>query len=238
MSDIVINIENLNLKIDNNVLFSDFSIQILKGERVGITGPSGCGKSTLLKSIIRQSFPNTSSISKFWKDEKLLYSYIPQKNGLLPWYSLEHNLNIFKKDILLYDETISKFKINQCLQNFPHQLSGGEYQRSVLAQSIINQPNVFLADEPLTELDITNKRKLLPYWSDKIKLSNATLVLISHDIDTLIYMCDKIVILSDKPAKFLNQFSINLTHARSDDFLISNDFIHFKKQILESIQKK
>ncbi|GHT39954.1 ABC transporter ATP-binding protein [Bacteroidia bacterium] len=238
MHDTVIEIEKLFLKMKGNDLLSDFSIKISNGERIGITGPSGCGKSTLLKSIIKGSFPKDSTTNKFLKNKDLIYSYIPQTNGLLPWYSLQKNLEIFKKNESLYEETINRLKLTNCLNNFPHQLSGGEYQRSILATAIIYHPNVFFADEPLTELDIVNKWDLLSFWSEKIEQSKSALIMISHDIDTLIYMCDKIVILSDKPATILNQFSINIPHTRSRDFLVSDDFINFKKQILESIQKK
>jgi len=237
MNRVVIDIEHLKLKINEIDLLSDFSIKFLKGERIGITGPSGCGKSTLLKSIIRGILPKNSNANKFFKDTNVQYSYVSQSNGLMPWYSLKRNLDIFKNDEALYAETISKFKLNNCLNNFPHQLSGGEYQRSILASAIIHKPDVFFADEPLTELDIVNKWELLAFWSEKIKQSNATLILISHDIDTLLYLCDKIIILSDKPSQILSEFSINVPHVRDIDFLVSENFVTSKKQLLESIHR-
>jgi ABC-type nitrate/sulfonate/bicarbonate transport system ATPase subunit len=97
MSEKVIEIKKLDLKIKGNDLLSDFSITISEGERLGITGPSGCGKSTLLKSIVKGSFPNNSNMELFFKNKDFIYSYIPQVNGLLPWYSLQKNLDIFKK---------------------------------------------------------------------------------------------------------------------------------------------
>lgn len=238
MSEIVIGIENLNLKIENNILFSNFSINVLKEERVGITGPSGCGKSTLLKSIIKNKFPNGSTFSKLHKSTIASFSFIPQSNGLLPWYSLQRNLNIFKKNLTLYEDTIKKFNINCCINNFPHQLSGGEYQRALLAEGIINQPDIYLADEPLTELDITKKWELLSYWSTKIKDDNATLILVAHDLDTLLYLCDRIIVLSDKPCKIIKEFDIPQPHPRQLDFLVSGEFIHSKKLLLESIKSQ
>jgi len=236
-TEILIDIEQLDLKINEIDLLQSFSIKILKEERVGITGPSGCGKSTLLKSIINGVFPKNSNANKFFKDKNVQYSYVPQTNGLLPWYSLNRNLDIFKKDESLFVETINKFKLNKCLNNFPHQLSGGEYQRSILASAIILKPNVFFADEPLTELDIVNKWEFLSFWSEKINQSNATLILISHDVDTLLYLCDRIIVLSDKPSQILKEFSVRVPHVRDVDFLVSEIFINSKKQLLESIQQ-
>jgi ABC-type nitrate/sulfonate/bicarbonate transport system ATPase subunit len=144
----------------------------------------------------------------------------------------------FQKNQPLYEETIDKFKLNKCINNFPHQLSGGEYQRGILASAIIYQPNVFFADVPLTELDIVNKWGLMSFWSEKIKESEAALILISHDIDTLLYLCDRIIVLSDKPSKILKEFSINIPHVRDIDFLVSDGFIDSKKQLLDVIQQK
>jgi len=237
MTELLIDIEQLDLKINEIDLLQNFSIKILKGERIGITGPSGCGKSTLLKSIINGIFPKNSNANQFFKDKNVQYSYVPQTNGLLPWYSLKRNLDIFKKDESLYAETINKFKLHNCINNFPHQLSGGEYQRSILASAIILKPDVFLADEPLTELDIVNKWEFLSFWSEKIKQSRATLILISHDVDTLLYLCDRIIVLSDKPAHILNEFSVNVPHVRDIDFLVSDNFVTSKKQLLESIRQ-
>jgi ABC-type nitrate/sulfonate/bicarbonate transport system ATPase subunit len=237
MAEILIDIEHLNLKIKEIDLLPDFSIKILKGERIGITGPSGCGKSTLLKSIVKGILPKNSNANKFFKNKNAQYSYVPQTNGLLPWYSLKRNLAIFKKDESLYTETINKFKLNNCINNFPHQLSGGEYQRSILTSAIIHKPDVFLVDEPLTELDIVNKWKLLSFWSEQIKQSYATLILISHDIDTLLYLCNRIIVLSDKPSQILDEFSINIPHVRDINFLISKNYVASKKQLLESIQR-
>ena len=238
MNEILIDIEHLNLKINEIDLLSDFSIKILKGERIGITGPSGCGKSTLLKSIINGVFPKNSNANKFFKDKGVRYSYVPQTNGLLPWYSLKRNLDIFKIDEFVYTETMNKFKLNNCINNFPHQLSGGEYQRSILASAIIHKPDVFFADEPLTELDIVNKWELLSFWIEKIEQYEATLMLISHDVDTLLYLCDRIIVLSDKSSKILDEFLINTSHVRNKDFLTSNTFNDSKRQLLGTIQQR
>lgn len=238
MSEPIIEIENLALNIEGHVLFSKFDLSLKLGERVGITGPSGCGKTTLIKSIIKNEFPEGSSKNKFTKNKNLIYSYAPQTNGLLPWFSLRKNLHVFKICKDLYEATIDSFKIQKSLDNFPHQLSGGEYQRAVLASSIIYQPDFFIADEPLTELDITSKWGLLSYWSDKIKSSNSTLLLVSHDIETLIYMCDRIIVLSDKPSTIKREFYVSEKHPRQLDFLVSEEFINSKKLLLDIIENE
>lgn len=175
MEQTILNIENLNLSIENNILLNDFNLSITKGQRIGITGPSGCGKSTLIKSIIYNGFPKGSNVKTFEKLDSLKSSYIPQNSGLLPWFSLQRNIDIFSNSANITNETIKSFNLKNSLSNFPHQLSGGEYQRATLLTAIVNNPNLFIADEPLTELDLRNKWHLLKYWSEYIKQNNSSL---------------------------------------------------------------
>lgn len=236
MPDVIIEIEQLNLKINSIELLKDFSFQLHKGQRIGITGPSGCGKSTLIKSLIKNTFPVGTTFLTFRKKGSSIYSYIPQSNGLLPWFSLKRNLRIFTKDNTLYTQVIQQFKLSNSLNNFPHQLSGGEYQRALLAAAIINCPDVYLVDEPLTELDITNKWDLLSFWSNQIRNAEATLLLVSHDIETLIYLCDKVIVLSDKPSRVIKEFAVTEPHPRQLDFLVSDTFTNSKKHLLKTIE--
>ena len=232
----IINISDLNLRMKDVSLLDSFSLSLSQGQRIGITGPSGCGKSTLIKSVINNKFPNSSAYKAFTKEENHRYFYIPQSNGLLPWFSLKANLQIFSNDPTLFLDVVNKFKLMDILDNFPHQLSGGEYQRAILAAAILNQTEVFLADEPLTELDINNKWTLLSYWSKNIKETGSTLLLVSHDIETLIYMCDSIIVLSDKPSVVLNELNISQEHPRLFGFLNSASFHESKQQLLDAIQ--
>ncbi len=228
-------IENLTLKLGSLILFNEFSIEVKKNKRIGISGPSGCGKSTFLKSIIHQKFPPNSTFDKFFLPqnfEELKIGYIPQTNGLLPWYSLKRNLELFTSDKIHIDEIVDSTELSGSLNIFPNDLSGGEYQRALLACSLLLKPLFFIADEPLTEIDFMRKWKLLKLWSSKIKEFNSTLIIVSHDIDTLLYLCDEIYLISDKPSNILQKFHIeNQQHPRGQETLFNSEMIEIKKQI-------
>jgi ABC-type nitrate/sulfonate/bicarbonate transport system ATPase subunit len=235
MSRTLIEIEDLNLCIDRVPLTTDLSLTLAEGDRLGITGPSGCGKSTLLKAIVSRNVPRGSTFGKFDVAKGLL-SYVPQSNGLLPWFSLKRNLAIYSHELLTDSEaTIQVFQLTNNLSSFPHQLSGGEYQRAVLAAAIINRPPIFLADEPLTELDISTKWNLLHYWSDKILTFDSSLLLVSHDLETLLYLCDKVIVLSDKPSEIKRMISVRTVHPRPLNFLLSEAFVEAKSELLRCI---
>jgi sulfonate transport system ATP-binding protein len=231
----VLNISSLNLVIEEKQLLTNFCLQINKSERVAITGPSGCGKSTFLKSIITGKFPKGSSMESFEKSSKEKYAYTPQKEGLSPWFSLKKNISIFNRDSQLAEKIIDKFGLKTVQNNFPNQLSGGEYQRSTIALALISKPNFLIADEPLTELDLFNKWTMLDFVSNYIAENQATLLLASHDPDTLLYLSDRIIILSDRPSKIETEIKLSAKHPRSIDYLTSDEFNEAKKILLDKI---
>ncbi len=235
----MIQIENLFLKINGLSLLNDFNISLNLGKRIGITGPSGCGKSTFIKSIILNNFPKGSNYKIFKSDisdVNFKIGYIPQNSGLLPWFSLKKNLELFSSDDDLLQEIITNTELSYNLNSFPHNLSGGEQQRALLACSIALKPKLFIADEPLTEIDFSRKKDILNYWSKKIKEFNSSLLIVSHDIDTLLFMCDEIILLSDKPSEILKKIEINnKPHPRSFDIVLSEEMIDYKRKLINKI---
>jgi NitT/TauT family transport system ATP-binding protein len=238
MSKPLLFISNLDLVINKNTLFCQISISLNCNERIGITGPSGCGKSTLLKSIINRKFPYGSKQDGFQYDASATCAYIPQSNGLLPWFSLKKNLSVFSKNSELTEQVIKRCRLENVLSSFPSQLSGGEYQRATLACGLISSPSLYIADEPLTELDLTNKWKMLSFWSDQIKETKASLLLVSHDPDTLLYLCDKVIVVSDKPSSVIAELNFSSQHPRDINFLTSPEFNMGKVNLLNRISSR
>lgn len=222
-SSCLIDINNLSLRIKGVELLNNFDLCICGSYRIGITGPSGCGKTTLLRSIVRSSPPEGSIFNKFVisLNSKERIGYAPQSGGLLPWYSLRRNLinvvagkttkNVEDANV---DEITEAFALSKQLDQYPSMLSGGEKQRSILAASIVLKPRVFVTDEPLTEVDLAGKWKLLQYWSSKIAEFESALVLVSHDVDVLLYLCDEIIVLTGKPSQISCRFFITAPHPR------------------------
>ncbi len=210
----LIKIENLNLSIiQEKPLLEEFNLTLKENQRIGITGPSGCGKTTLLKSLVTGKPSKFSTFHKFYIEESLngqqKIGYSPQSNGFMPWFTIQKSFKIFNCKNSLYLEIIEKFGLADCLKKYPIDLSGGEYQRAILAWNLILNPFLYLADEPLTEVDIQRKWRVLEYWSEYINMQQASLVLISHDIDTLLYLCDYILVLSGSPAKCKKVVKLN-----------------------------
>ncbi len=208
----LIDIQNLTLIIGTIQLLNGFSLKIKRGEQVGLTGPSGCGKTTLLRSIINGKPPKGSKFEQFNSDfGDVNITYAPQKNGLLPWYTVSKNFEILnsKKDKKLNLHKFTKFGIDSKFDSYPSELSGGEYQRVVLASAFLHEPELMIVDEPLTGVDINTKYKILQilykyFYGHRDK----SLLLVSHDVDVLMLLCDKIIFLNVASNTGINEISL------------------------------
>ena len=228
----LVEISNTDIKKFGIELFLNFSLSIKRNERIGITGPSGCGKTTLLEYILNQKINGVSS-NGIESTNDINISYVPQNQGLLPWYSLHRNMELHCSDERHIKNILSDLGLSNVSNSFPNELSGGEYQRAILGLAILNNPDLYIADEPLTQLDISSKWNYLEYWSKYISDRNASLLIVSHDIETLIFMCNKILIFPDKPIQSFNSLKIEFPYPRHKGLLKDDGYFSKLKELIE-----
>lgn len=237
----LISIDGLSFGHDKRELINSLSIEIGTSKRVGITGPSGCGKTTLLRSLIKKQLPLGAKYTslKICNDQ---FSYVPQKNGLIPWYSLRKNIELAVQasskfrppnQELDINSLLNNYGLAKVISNFPDQLSGGEYQRAVLAAAIAFQSCLIVADEPLTGVDNNTKWNVLEELTNNLADQNSSLLLVSHDVDTLVFLCDEIIVLGGIPARPIDKISIQNHHPRSRTDMTSNEFILMREHLFE-----
>lgn len=224
----------------------NLSFQVDEGEFVSIVGPTGCGKSTLLAclaGILRyQDGEIQLDGKKILKPEKN-FSMVFQSHSLLPWRSAlsnitygleiqgkkkEEALNIGKKLVSLVD--LSGFE-----HFYPHQLSGGMQQRVNLARALATDPAILLMDEPFASLDAQTRelmqQELLDIWQKNKK----TVLFVTHQINEAIYLSDRVVVLSARPAKIREILEVDLPRPRSLEIKLSDRFIKLEKKIWKLI---
>lgn len=201
----------------------DVSFTIEKGEYFGVVGESGSGKSTLARAILRllpkngeitngQVVLNGNDITR-WSNEKLRdvrwreMSFIPQSamNALDPvarigdqiLESIQAHENISKEDG--YRRAAELFKLvgldPKRLRDFPHQFSGGMRQRVLIAMSLSLNPDLIIADEPTTALDVVVKDQILDRIDRIQKQLHKSLLLVTHDISVVAENCDKTIVM-------------------------------------------
>jgi ABC-type nitrate/sulfonate/bicarbonate transport system ATPase subunit len=199
----VVDIERLSLYAGRRILVQGLSIRLGAGRRIGITGPSGCGKTTLLRAVVSRSLKPLGSATRFAITPGRI-GYIPQEGGLLPWYSLARNigLRIPAAESAQHDRVallLNSMELAGVRDDFPATLSGGELQRARLACAVAADPELYCADEPLTEVGLKQKWSVLERWSSEMGSRSASMLLVSHDLDTLTYLCDEVIVLRGAP---------------------------------------
>lgn len=207
------NPEQKPLKAVNNVNFG-----IKEGEIYALAGESGCGKSTLSKAITKL-VPITSgeiifqgqNIVKMTKQEQKNYPTNVQMVFQNPYSSLNPKMNI--KTILeeplsintsyskvkkksLIREVLNEVGLSQnILELYPHQFSGGQRQRIAIARALILNPKLLIADEPVSALDASIQAQIINLLKELKKQRNLTILFISHDLNVIRYLADRIGIM-------------------------------------------
>lgn len=193
------------------------SLALNRNESQGVIGESGCGKTTLLKTLmglykptegeIRFKGDGTTTFSrKDWKEFRRNVQIIFQD----PFDSFDPKLTIreaLEEPLLVHnvlnrderiDEVLHQVELDpptKYLDRFPRQMSGGELQRVSIARALILEPEVILADEPVSMLDVSTQAAILNLLSELIDELDVSMFYISHDLSTVSYVCDRINVM-------------------------------------------
>ncbi|MSN97003.1 ABC transporter ATP-binding protein [Campylobacter sp. FMV-PI01] len=209
----ILNIKNICHKFDDKEILKDINLSVKKGETIGVIGPSGIGKSTLF-NIIAGLLKQTSG--EIIYDKNIKISYMLQKDLLLPFKTVYNNialpLVIQKKSKKYIKEKIESkleiFGLKGLENKYPNSLSGGERQRAALLRTYMFSDDIVLLDEPFSALDYFTKHEIHKWFLDIKNKMNLTSLIISHDIEEVLHLCDIVYILSGRPATIKKIFEI------------------------------
>jgi NitT/TauT family transport system ATP-binding protein len=221
----------------------DVSISIAPGEFICILGPSGCGKSTLLGALAGHLRPSRGGIQV---DNQPINGPHPdrglvfQQHTLFPWKKVAENVafglkmkGIPRHERLQQAHELLKLVGLEGFENvYPAQLSGGMQQRVEIARVLINHPRVMLMDEPFGALDAQTRLKmqelLLEVWA-RVK---TTIIFITHDIDEALFLADRILVMSPRPGRIIEEIPLDFARPRNAELLTSSQFTHLKRHCM------
>ena len=193
-------------KLGTLEVLKDINIEVKKGEIVGIIGPSGSGKSTILNIISGLIEPSSGEVLVNGE-----LGYMFQKDHLLEWRNIWDNIKIgleirkeeTKEALEKIKQLLEKYELIDFVNNYPHELSGGMRQRIALIRTLAINPALLLLDEAFSALDYQTRLMVSDDVHKIIKDTNTSAILVTHDITEAISMCDRIIVLSKRPAKIL-----------------------------------
>lgn len=240
--------ENISKAYDGKYIIKDISLKVYKGELVCLLGVSGVGKTTLFNVLSGILLPDSGKV--FLEDKDITakagyISYMLQKDLLMPYKTIIDNVSLpliikgenKKQARLRADEKFEDFGIDGSQNKYPHELSGGMRQRAALLRTYLFSHQVALLDEPFSALDTITKGKMHAWYlniMEKIKLAT---LFITHDIDEAILLSDRIYIMTGSPGKIKHEIKIDTPKPRGEEFTLSQDFISYKRQILNILDK-
>lgn len=201
----------------------DFRVR--RGEFVSILGPSGCGKSTLLRIIAGLIAPDAGGDVQVLGQPQAAsgdVGVVFQTHNMLPWETVEANIRLAAEVRGLpareiearLEALLPVLKLEKFRRHHPHELSGGMRQRAALGQALLTRPQVLLLDEPFGALDALTRDQLnvelLRLWQEM----RQTVVLITHSISEAVFLSDRVLVMSERPGRVIEELRIDLTRPR------------------------
>ncbi|HWA30814.1 MAG TPA: nitrate/sulfonate/bicarbonate ABC transporter ATP-binding protein [Rhizomicrobium sp.] len=210
------------------LVLDDVNLTVKQGEIVGLLGRSGSGKSTLLRIIAGLSHPTSGSARYMGKEIDGPTSGIAmvfQSFALFPWLTVLENVQLGLEALGLPAEEIRKralgaidlIGLDGYESAYPRELSGGMRQRVGFARALVVHPNILLMDEPFSALDVLTaenlRTDLIELWSEG-DLPMKGIILVTHNIEEAVLMCDRVCLFSTNPGKIVSEIPIPLRQPR------------------------
>ena len=243
-----IEIDNLGIRLGEGAqafdAVQDVSLSIAPGEFVCVLGPSGCGKSTLLGALAGHWTPSRGSIhvdgapvAGPHPDRGLVF----QQHTLFPWKKVLDNVafGLKMQGVGRHErrerarELLGLVGLAGFEDRYPIQLSGGMQQRVEIARVLINHPRVMLMDEPFGALDAQTRLKMQELLLDVWARVNTTIIFITHDIDEALFLADRILVMSPRPGRVIDEIRLEFARPRHPDLMTSNRFTRLKRHCLD-----
>ena len=223
----------------------DCSFHLNPGEIVAMVGPSGGGKSTIGYLLAGYARPTGGTVTVDGREVKgpsaqrlLLF----QENALMPWLTTAENVMFGPRARgtrraqarRSAEEILARIGLTDFADRYPGELSGGMRRRVELARALVNEPSVLILDEPFRGLDAMTRELMQEYTAQLLTEQGRTALFITTDIDEALLLADRLLVVSDRPATVLDEFTITLTRPRHrTDVLLDDRVQEIKNRALD-----
>lgn len=210
-------------------------------EFVGLLGPSGCGKTTFLRLALgldRDYEGRLLLADRPIEGPGLDRGAVFQEPRLMPWLNVEQNVRfaIPKQDRApaahqRVADLLELVGLSDFRKAWPSQLSGGMAQRVSLARALVNVPQLLLLDEPFGALDSLTRLRMQDELLRILARERTTTVLVTHDIDEAVFLCDRILVMSSRPGRVVDEVAVGLPRPRRRD---DAEFMRLRAELMNS----
>jgi NitT/TauT family transport system ATP-binding protein len=216
---------------------------------IGLVGPSGCGKSTLLELIcgLREQSDGAIEVGGHTAAGERLArcAFMPQRDLLLPWYSAIDNAALALRNQGMRRsraraaaaELFDRFGLGGFESARPAELSGGMRQRVAFLRTLIAGKPVLALDEPFAALDAITRAEMQEWLATALRTDPRTVVLVTHDVEEALYLCDRVAVLSARPARIVAELSVPMRRAEDRDEAVTDaGFAAVREEALHALR--
>ena len=238
-----------NTRNGEMIALNGVSLDIMENEFICVVGPSGCGKSTLLNIIAGLLEPTSG---KVYCDGKEVTGtgtergVVFQQYALFPWMTVKKNvmfgLNLKgikgkeAEDIAM--KYIKMVQLEDFVDHYPKELSGGMKQRVAIARAYAVNPSILLMDEPFGALDAQTRTQLQTELLETWEKERKTCFFITHDVDEAIILAQKVIIMSARPGRIKEIVDINIPSPRTQETKMTPEFLELKNHIWSQVYQE
>lgn len=224
------------------------SFEVESGTFVGLLGPSGCGKSTLIRLFAGLQPPSSGSVTVGGvpvREPLPQVSIMFQAANLMPWRSVIENIAL-PLEIAGVDAKTRRKAAHDLLSGlgltgfenaYPGELSGGMAQRVALGRVFIQQPAVLLLDEPFGALDALTREQISLELLEMWRRQQQTLLMVTHDIQEAVLLSDRVMVLSRRPGRLVDDIPVTLPRPRHLEMVYSEAFLSIARRVRQAIDR-
>lgn len=232
---------------DTVPMIQDLSFHVSHGEFVSVIGASGCGKSTIFRLINKLLTPQSGTITANGEDirrQKNYAGYMPQKDLLFPWRTIEKNLwlpmelkKLSKAEMQeKSDSVLEEIGLLSYKDKYPKDLSGGMRQRISFARTLLTESELMLLDEPFSALDSLTKMSMQEWLLKQWAHFHKTIMFITHDVEEALFLSDKIFVITQTPVTGFEIIDVPMSFPRDRSQLKSPKIIDLKESLISKLK--
>jgi len=256
-NDSIISFQEVNVEfgVDHHVInvLDGLTFSVRKGEFVSLLGPSGCGKSTVLRIAAglqewQEGRVSIDGVAPHEARARRLFGVVFQKPVLFSWRTVLENILLpFEVGPKDRDDPASPNDLNKRAtdilelvgllgfeDSLPDELSGGMQARVAVARALMMKPEILLMDEPFASIDELNRLRLNDELLRIREVTGCTVMFVTHSIEEAVYLSDRVVILSPRPARVVKEVTVELA-SRNSDTVSKADYVAYTEQIRQTL---